>query len=137
MEQKNYWKGLDQLNETSAFVAERDKEFADELPVEDIFSSSIVSKPAARRDFLKFLGFSLTAATIAASCKIPVRKAIPYVIKPEEIVPGLANYYASTYSDGGDYCSLLVKVRDGRPIKIEGNPLSSVTRGGTNARAQG
>src|SRR6185369_1658445 len=111
MEQKNYWKGLEQLHETPEFIAERDKEFSEELPVEEIFSSSIISKPTARRDFLKMMGFSLTAATIAASCKIPVRQAIPYVIKPEEVVPGLANYYASTYSDGNDYCSILVKVR--------------------------
>lgn len=136
MEEKNYWKGLEQLNETPAFLKERDKEFTEEIPVEEIFGGKIGSKPTARRDFLKMMGFSLTAATIAASCKIPVEKAIPYVIKPEEIVPGLANYYASTYSDGNDYCSVLVKVRDGRPIKIEGNKFSTVTQGGTNARTQ-
>lgn len=136
MENKSYWKGLAELEETPEFIHERDKEFAEELPIEEIFNSNFVQKPRARRDFLKMLGFSVTAATIAASCKIPVRQAIPYVIKPEEIVPGLANYYASTYSDGSDYCSILVKTRDGRPIKIEGNTNSTVTKGGTNARAQ-
>lgn len=136
MEQKNYWKGIEQLQRTPEFIAERNKEFTEELPVEEIFGSKIASKPTARRDFLKMMGFSVAAATIAASCKIPVKKAIPYVIKPEEIVPGLANYYASTYIDGSDYCSVLVKVRDGRPIKIEGNKFSSVTKGGTNARTQ-
>ncbi len=136
MENKTYWKGLAELEETPEFVHERDKEFSQELPIEEIFNSNFVQKPRARRDFLKMLGFSVTAATVAASCKIPVRQAIPYVIKPEEIVPGLANYYASTYSDGSDYCSILVKTRDGRPIKIEGNSNSSVTRGGTSARAQ-
>ncbi|NJK86485.1 MAG: molybdopterin oxidoreductase, partial [Bacteroidales bacterium] len=65
-----------------------------------------------------------------------MQKAIPYLIKPEEITPGLANYYASTFFDGNDYCSILVKVRDGRPIKIEGNRMSSITSGGTNARTQ-
>ena len=136
MENKTYWKGLAELEETPEFVLERDKEFSSEIPIEEIFSSNFVQKPRARRDFLKMLGFSVSAATIAASCKIPVREAIPYVIKPEELVPGMANYYASTYADGNDYCSILVKTRDGRPIKIEGNKNSSVTKGGTSARAQ-
>jgi len=73
---------------------------------------------SSRRDFLKTLGFSLAAASIAASCKRPVEKAIPYLVKPEEITPGKANYYASSYFDANDYCSVVVKVRDGRPIKI-------------------
>ncbi len=90
---------------------------------------------ASRRDFLKVLGFGISAATLA-SCEIPVKKAIPYVIKPDEIVPGVANYYASTIVTGGDFCPVLVKTREGRPIKIEGNALSSITRGGTSARAQ-
>ena len=91
---------------------------------------------ANRRDFLKFMGFGLGAATVAASCEIPVRRAIPYVVKPDTIVPGVANYYASSYVQGGEYCPVLVKVREGRPIKIEGNALSKVTLGGTSARAQ-
>lgn len=144
MEQKNYWKGLEELHDDPGFLKERDKEFAEELPVEEIFNSSIVNKPSNRRDFLKMLGFSVSAATLAASCRIPVKKAIPYVIKPEEIVPGVANYYASTFYDGNDYCPVLVKTRDGRPIKIE--PLTSkhiatdspnrFFFGGTSARAQ-
>ena len=55
---------------------------------------------------------------------------------PEEITPGEALYYASSYVNGSDYCSILVKTRDGRPIKIEGNPESGITRGGTSARVQ-
>ncbi len=145
MEQKEYWKGLEELHEDPEFLNEQDKEFVEELP-EELFSSvsSIANAPTSRRDFLKYLGFSLSAATLAASCRIPVNRAIPYVIKPEEIVPGVANYYASSFIDGNDYCPVLVKVRDGRPIKIE--PLTSkhiaddsANRfffGGTNARTQ-
>jgi len=81
------------------------------------------------------MGFGLGAATVAAGCDIPVKRAIPYVVKPEEIVPGVANYYASSFVNGGDYCSILVKTREGRPIKIEGNSLSDITKGGTSARA--
>ncbi len=89
-----------------------------------------------RRDFLKTFGFTIASAAIASSCEQPVRKAIPYLIQPEEVMPGSASYYASTFYDGVDYCSILVKVRDGRPIKIEGNTLSSITKGGTNSRTQ-
>ncbi len=89
-----------------------------------------------RRDFLKMLGFTVGYAALANSCEMPVRKAIPYLNQPEEITPGIANYYASTFFDGHDYCSILVKSREGRPIKIEGNNLSRLTQGGTNARVQ-
>ncbi|MBK7467230.1 MAG: 4Fe-4S dicluster domain-containing protein [Saprospiraceae bacterium] len=88
-----------------------------------------------RRDFLKLLGFGVGAATLA-SCEAPIKKAIPYTIRPDEIVPGIANYYASTFVNGGDVCPVLVKTREGRPIKIEGNALSSFTKGGTSARVQ-
>ena len=82
------------------------------------------------------LGFGVGAATVAAGCDIPVKRAIPYVIKPEEIVPGVATYYASTYVSGGDSCPVLVKTREGRPIKVEGNDMSPITHGGTSARVQ-
>lgn len=90
----------------------------------------------SRRDFLKAFGFTIASAAIATSCEQPVRKAIPLLVQPEGIIPGKAVYYATSYFDGVDYCSILVKVRDGRPIKVEGNKLSSVTNGGTSARAQ-
>ena len=87
------------------------------------------SSTTSRRDFLKFMGFSTEAATLA-SCETPIVKSIPYLVKPEEIIPGVANYYATTIYDGRDYASVLVKTREGRPIKIETN------RGCSNARIQ-
>jgi molybdopterin-containing oxidoreductase family iron-sulfur binding subunit len=102
--------------------------------VDEFLSKTELSKTStSRRDFLKFLGFSVSAATLAA-CEAPVVKSVPYVVKPEEITPGIANYYASTYYDGVDYGSILVKTREGRPIHIEGNKLSGVTKGAVNAR---
>ncbi|OFY67629.1 MAG: hypothetical protein A3H98_00140 [Bacteroidetes bacterium RIFCSPLOWO2_02_FULL_36_8] len=71
-----------------------------------------------------------------SSCEIPVRKAIPYLIRPEEITPGIANWYASTFSKGGDCNSILVKTREGRPVKIEGNPSSPLSKGGVTAQTQ-
>lgn len=136
MATKKYWKGLEELNNSPEFVQKANSEFAEQLPVEKFLEDkSLENDGTNRRDFLKFLGFSVTAASLAA-CEAPVNKAIPYVVKPEEITPGVANWYASTYYDGNDYAAIVVKTREGRPIKIEGNDLSKVTMGGTNARVQ-
>jgi molybdopterin-containing oxidoreductase family iron-sulfur binding subunit len=123
---KTYWKGLEQLSNDPEFVKNADREFA-ELP-----SSINEDGSASRRDFLKLMGFSVAAASLAA-CETPIRKAIPYVNKPIDINPSIPNYYASTYSTGGDYASIVVKTREGRPIKIDGNELSPITKGKVNA----
>ncbi|MBS1584865.1 MAG: TAT-variant-translocated molybdopterin oxidoreductase [Bacteroidetes bacterium] len=133
MSQKQYWKGLEEL-QGSANQEKLANEFQEPLAFD--MSDDLLNATTPRRDFLKFLGFSTLAATLAASCEMPVRKAIPYAIKPEDITPGVPNYYASTFNDNGDYCAIVIKTRDGRPIKIEGNELSSVTRGATTARVQ-
>ncbi len=125
------WVGTEDLTRDEAFAQSSQSEFS----IENIDQTD-GKWQASRRDFLKLMGFGLGAATIAASCEIPVKKAIPYVTKPDEIVPGVANYFASSFVNGGDYCAILVKTREGRPIKIEGNTLSTVTHGGTSARAQ-
>ncbi len=135
MSQKQYWSSLEHLNNINAGNTEVvENEFKEELPFD--LSDGVFNATTPRRDFLKFLGFSTLAATLVSSCEMPVRKAIPYAIKPEDITPGVPNYYASTFVDGGDYCPVVIKTRDGRPIKLEGNELSSVTKGGTSARVQ-
>jgi len=133
MAEQQFWKGLDEKFHEPEFMQQAGKEFPEELPG---FGAKLQQANTSRRDFLKVLGFSVGAATIAASCEMPVRKSIPYLVKPDEITPGIANYYASSYVDGGNYCSVLVKTREGRPIKIEGNNLSQITYGGTDASAQ-
>lgn len=133
---KGVWIGTDQLNNDPAYLESSNREFT-ELPITDqLTDQQTLDTNSSRRDFLRYLGFGLGAATIASSCDIPVKKAIPYVVKPDEIVPGVASYYASTFVAGGDYCPVLVKTREGRPIKVEGNSLSSITAGGTSARVQ-
>jgi molybdopterin-containing oxidoreductase family iron-sulfur binding subunit len=89
-----------------------------------------------RRDFLKLFGFGLASTFVLSRCENAAHKAIPYLIKPEEITPSMANYYASSFFDGDKYNSILVKVLDGRPIKIEGNDLSSISQGATNSITQ-
>jgi MoCo/4Fe-4S cofactor protein with predicted Tat translocation signal len=134
---KKYWKSIEELQELRE--NKQPQKTTEREPVSEIIPDEV--KPdilkGNRRDFLKMFGFTVASAAIASSCEQPVRKAIPFLIQPENVIPGQASYYASTFYDGTDYCSVLVKVRDGRPVKIEGNELSSVTKGGTNARTQG
>ncbi len=136
---KKYWQSIEEykdiLKSESHPEPDPKREPLPEFSVEGL-SEEEKSGNHSRRDFLKMLGFTVGYAALANSCEMPVRKAIPYLHQPEEIVPGIANYYASTFFDGHDYNSILVKTREGRPIKIEGNELSSITRGGTQARVQ-
>ncbi|GAB1447010.1 MAG: TAT-variant-translocated molybdopterin oxidoreductase [Cyclobacteriaceae bacterium] len=127
IKKKTYWKGIQQLRNDPAFVKHADKEFVD-LGIED-------DPRHTRRDFLKMMGFSVAAASLAA-CEAPIRKAIPFVNKPLDADPSIPNYYASTYINGGDYCSVVVKTIEGRPIKIDGNTLSKVSMGGTSAQVE-
>ncbi len=134
--QKKYWKGLSELNESPEFLNSKNNEFAEPLPIDAFLNDSqITDSKTSRRDFLKFVGFSTAAATLA-SCETPVTRSIPYVVKPETIYPGVATWYATTFYDGHDYADILVKTREGRPIKIEGNTASSIHGGGTSARVQ-
>jgi molybdopterin-containing oxidoreductase family iron-sulfur binding subunit len=133
---KKYWRGLSELNESPEFLKQHQSEFAEPLPIDEFLNGEEEEKSGtSRRDFLKVMGFS-TAAVALAACETPVNKAIPYVVKPEEVTPGVANWYASTFYDGHDYASVLVKTREGRPVKIEGNELSKISHGATSARVQ-
>lgn len=136
MSNKKYWQSFGDLKSSEAHAKGAENEFKEELlPIAELENEGLLGK-TPRRDFLKYLGFSTAAATLAASCEMPVKKAIPYLNRPESVTPGIANYYASTYVNGGDAIPVVVKSREGRPIKIEGNELSSLTKGGTNAQAQ-
>lgn len=125
MKQKKYWQSFGELKSSENYQERVQDEF-----------NELLDATSPRRDFLKYLGFSTAAAAAAASCEMPVKKSIPYLNKPDTIIPGVANYYATTYMLDGDAVPVVAKVRDGRPIKIEGNDLSSITNGGTSARVQ-
>ena len=130
MASKNkYWKGIDELQETQSFQASKSVEFPEQNNLESILADDELNESSTgRRDFLKFLGFSVAAATVAA-CEAPVIKAVPYVMKPENVVPGMPTWYASTYYDGSSYASILVKTREARPIFIKGNKDFGITNG--------
>ena len=93
------------------------------------------SRDPSRRDFLKLMGFSFAVSALSA-CSTPPRKVIPYLVKPEEITPGVANGYASTCAGCSAGCGVLVKSQDGRPIKIEGNREHPLSEGGVCASGQ-
>ena len=135
MKQKKYWQSFGELKSSENFEERIQDEFTEDLPTLEQ-ENGLLDAKAPRRDFLKYLGFSTAAAAAAASCEMPVKKSIPYLNKPDTITPGVANYYATTYVMDGDAIPVVAKVRDGRPIKIEGNDLSSITKGGTSARVQ-
>ena len=134
-ENKTYWKSADQLNEGNPIIEQLEqKEFAEHIPVNEFLgdSETLEDSSTSRRDFLKYVGFSTAAATLAA-CEGPVIKSVPYVVQPEQIRPGVANYYATAIADGFDFGSVLIKTREGRPIKVENNSGAPVL-GGANAR---
>src|ERR1700743_3825698 len=129
---KKYWKGLEELNQTPEFVELNKNEFAEPIPIEEVLSGTGLLNKTPRRSFFKAMGFCVGAATLAACQKVPVHKSMPYLVKPEEVTPGIPNYYTSTYEGQ----SILVKTREGRPIKVEGNPNDILAKGGLSAQAQ-
>ncbi len=126
-EGKQYWRSLEQLADTPEFK----KFVAAEFPE----SVEEVADGVSRRKFLGLMGASIAFAGLV-SCRRPVEKIVPYVVAPENIIPGVPRYYATIMPVGLSNYGLLVENHDGRPTKIEGNPDHSSTRGATNAWLQ-
>ncbi len=124
--QIRYWKCLEERNGDAAWLAASRDEFPE---------PPLVRRPA-RREFLQAAGFVFGGALFAGCSRAPVEKLIPLPEQPEELVPGRATWYASTCDACPAGCGLLVKTRDGRPIKLEGNPEHPVSRGGLCAVGQ-
>jgi anaerobic selenocysteine-containing dehydrogenase len=97
-----------------------------------------VPAPSAvkRRDFLKVLGVSTAATTMLGCASEKVEKLIPYLISPDQTVPGVSTYYATTCRECSVACGVIAETRDGRTIKLEGNPEHPVNRGALCARGQ-
>ena len=132
---KKFWNSIEDYHGVIP-EKDRDNEPEEKNEILQVFEDEFLKQNSSRRGFLKVFGFTLSSAAIIAACKRPVQKAMPYVIQPLEITPGKALFYATTFFDGHEYCSILVKTRDGRPIKIEPNDLSSFNTKGTSARVQ-
>lgn len=126
---QQYWRSWEEGPGASELVQISRDEFSEPLdrPTEQF----------SRRSFLRAAGFTATVAAVAAGCShAPVEKAIPYLIQPEEIVPGVSYFYATTCGGCSAACGVLAKNRDGRPIKLEGNPEHPLSRGGLCAIGQ-
>ena len=93
MSNKKYWQNFGELNQTATFKQSADNEFNESLlPIEEISSEGLLDGKTPRRDFLKYLGFSTAAAALAASCEMPVRRAVPNLQRPDNVIPGVSNY---------------------------------------------
>jgi MoCo/4Fe-4S cofactor protein with predicted Tat translocation signal len=131
-----YWKGEDELLRTKEFIDSQKSEFNEALPLDEVFSENNMGLSANRRDFLKFFGFSVAAVSLAACNTTPVRNVVPYLVKPEEITPGVPNFYNSTCGACSTGCGVTVKTREGRPIKVDGNVNSPISHGGLCSSGQ-
>jgi MoCo/4Fe-4S cofactor protein with predicted Tat translocation signal len=124
---KEYWRSLDDLADTPEFRALVENEFPG-------LAEELVS-PRTRRAFLKIMGASLGVAGLA-SCRWPREVILPFAHRPADRTPGVPQQFATAMDLGGAAMGLLVTSYDGRPTKIEGNPLHPISRGKATALAQ-
>jgi MoCo/4Fe-4S cofactor protein with predicted Tat translocation signal len=131
---KKYWKSVEELKGSSVVETLNKNEFVENIPTDDFLGDkeTLENSSTSRRDFLKYVGFTTAAASLAA-CEGPVIKSIPYVVKPNDIIAGVADWYATSMADGYDFANVLVKTREGRPIQIMPNKEANGT---TSARVQ-
>ncbi len=131
---KKYWQSVAEIEDSSIVEALSKNEFVEEIPTDEFLGDkeTLETSSTSRRDFLKYVGFTTAAATLAA-CEGPVKKSIPYVVKPNDIIVGVADWYATAIADGFDFANILVKTREGRPILVMPNKEANGT---TNARVQ-
>ena len=99
-------------------------------------ASPVASAGVKRRDFLKILSVGATTAATVGCGTEHVKNLVPYLTSPDETVPGVSTYYASTCRECASACGVLIETRDGRVIKIEGNPAHPLNRGALCARGQ-
>ncbi len=133
---EKYWRSIDEIENGPVQDKKNLEEESHNNEVIGLLEGIPFKTSASRRDFLKVMSYSVASAALLSACQKPIQHAIPFLIQPSDIVPGKASHYASTFIDGNEFCPIVVKVRDGRPIKLEGNELYKYTRGGTSARVQ-
>lgn len=126
---REYWKSLDEKYETPEFVEAMEKEFQSSP-----FKTEEEKGGLARRQFMKLMGASVAMST-AACVRRPVQKIIPYVDRPKDVVPGIANFYASALQVGPEVFPVTIKTREGRPLHIEGLSKGSQGRRGLSVQA--
>jgi MoCo/4Fe-4S cofactor protein with predicted Tat translocation signal len=123
-----FWRTLSERAEDPAFAEFVYNEFPSQIEA--------ITDPVARRTFLKLMGASLALAGFSACTRQPAEKIVPYVRQPEEIIPGRPLFFATAMTLGGVATGLLVESHEGRPTKIEGNPLHPGSLGAADVFAQ-
>jgi MoCo/4Fe-4S cofactor protein with predicted Tat translocation signal len=123
-----FWRSLEEKAGDPAFQERLYNEFPSQIEA--------ITDPVQRRTFLKLMGASLALAGVTACTKQPVEKIVPYVKQPEELIPGKPLFYATSMAIGGVATGLLVESHEGRPTKIEGNPMHPGSLGATDVFAQ-
>jgi len=118
---KKYWKSLVEAEDPAAYAERAETEFRD-TPLRESFAPG-------RREFLSAVGFAFAGAALTGCSRAPVETAIPLLHQPEGITPGRPYYYAANCHGCGASCGLLAECRDGRPIKLEGNPEHPLSKG--------
>tara|TARA_B100001248_G_scaffold261981_1_gene255352 strand:+ start:2148 stop:5225 length:3078 start_codon:yes stop_codon:yes gene_type:complete len=124
---KRYWKSLEEFVDPEKFNEQAEKEFMRSPLQED------AADPVARRDFLKLMGASLALASTAC-VRRPTQRIVPYSERPHDVIPGKANFYASSAFDNGEFFSTIVRTREGRPISMQGNSAFPLNRSALSAR---
>ncbi|HWR83684.1 MAG TPA: TAT-variant-translocated molybdopterin oxidoreductase [Candidatus Deferrimicrobium sp.] len=124
---QKHWRSLEQLADTAEFRQFLHREFPQ--------GASEMDNSWSRRNFLALMGASLALAGLTG-CRRPEEKIVPYVQAPEEVIPGIAQRYATSMPFGAGAYGLVVESHEGRPTKIEGNPLHPSSRGASNAFMQ-
>ncbi len=125
-----YWRSLDELQQSAAWEQAVADEFAGDLETEEMDGTT-------RRHFLGIMGASMAMTGLAGCVRRPVEHIMPYAEMPENVLPGVPNFYATAMNIGGDVVGLLVESHEGRPTKIEGNPGHPINLGRTNSLHQG
>jgi molybdopterin-containing oxidoreductase family iron-sulfur binding subunit len=129
----NYWRSFEELHSDPEFLNEVKNEFKD--GASNAPNTGTMS-PLSRRKFLALLGASAAVAGTACSDYQDKGEIVPYTNKPEEITLGKSNFYASTCNGCSSACGILVKTREGRPVKIDGNPDHPVSKGKVCSQGQ-
>jgi len=125
--QNTYWKSLNELAQNKEYQNFVDREFPE--------NATELTDGVSRKGFLRVMGASIALAGFAA-CRRPVQKILPYTKQPEDIIPGIPLYYATSMPFQGSLTGLVIENHEGRPTKIEGNDLHPSSGGNTNAYHQ-
>jgi MoCo/4Fe-4S cofactor protein with predicted Tat translocation signal len=126
---RTYWRSLAQIEDAPEFRAALENEFLEQGPSEH-------ADGITRRDMMMLLGASMSLAGLTGCIRRPVEEIVPFVTAPEDTLPGIPRYYATTMPFRRSAYGLIVESHEGRPTKVEGNPKHPSTLGSSSSIVQ-